>query len=129
MDVPPSSDTREKKDVALNAKKHAAITHTDSAAFRELALFERRHALGCKEHCYRHFGVLTAGCTQEKTEQCKTRSKHTVARGASSKPNRLGLITYMYLWSNLPSEPMSKMQYAMRKILVTYLVEPCAAMP
>ena len=67
--------------------------------------------------------------SEERTEQCKTKSKHTGARGASSQPNRLELITYMYLWSNLPSEPMSKMLYAMRKILVIYLVGPCVAMP
>ena len=67
--------------------------------------------------------------SEERTEQCKTKSKHTGARGASSKPNRLELITYMYLWSNLPSEPRSKMLYAMRKILVIYLVGPCVAMP
>ena len=54
MDVPPSSDTRGKKDVALNAKTNVANTHTDLAAFRELVLFEGRHALGCEEHRYRH---------------------------------------------------------------------------
>ena len=71
MDVPPSSDTRGKKDVALNAKTNAANTHTDLVAFRELVLFERRHALGCKEHCYRHFDVLAAGRTLSSPVQSK----------------------------------------------------------
>ena len=71
MDVPPSSDTRGKKDVALNAKTNAANTHFDLVAFRELVLFEGRHALGCKEHCYRHFGVLAAGRTLSSPVQRK----------------------------------------------------------
>ena len=71
MDVPPSSDTRGKKDVALNAKRNAANTHTDLVASRELVLFERRHALGCKEHCYRHFDVLAAGRTLSSPVQSK----------------------------------------------------------
>ena len=71
MDVPPSSDTRGKKDVALNAKTNAANTHTDLVAFRELVLFERKHALGCKEHCYRHFDFLAAGRTLSSPVQSK----------------------------------------------------------
>ena len=71
MDVPPSSDTKGKKDVALNAKTNAANTHFDLVAFRELVLFEGRHALGCKEHCYRHFGVLAAGRTLSSPVQRK----------------------------------------------------------
>ena len=38
IDVPPSSDTEGKKDVALNAKTNVANTHTDLAAFRELVI-------------------------------------------------------------------------------------------
>ena len=38
MDVPPSSDTKGKKDVALNAKTNAANTHFDLVSFRELVL-------------------------------------------------------------------------------------------
>ena len=78
MDVPPSSDTREKKDVALNAKTNAANTHTDLVAFRELVLFERRHALGCKEHCYRHFDVLAAGRTLSSPVQSKLAVGYTL---------------------------------------------------
>ena len=78
MDVPPSSDTKGKKDVALNAKANATNTHTDLVAFRELVLFERRHALGCKEHCYRHFDVLAAGRTLSSPVQSKLAVGYTL---------------------------------------------------